>query len=255
LVSTEEVEERDGSFVRTSDGEVMERFSAKMSKSLRNVVNPDEVIQQYGADTMRLYEVFMGPVTSSGPWNPRDLPGVHRFLQRVWRLFDQEFAEEGDAEVERALHACVRKVSEDLENLAFNTAIASMMEFVNMATKGGHALSQDQGARFALLLEPFAPHLGEELWQKCRGVAAVSGRSCGYEAWPTWDESELAVDAVEIPVQINGKIRARITVAADADSASVEEAAKEAVASHLEGKSLHKAVVIPGRMVNLVVGS
>ena len=253
LVSTEEVEERDGSFVRTSDGEVMERFSAKMSKSLRNVVNPDEVIQQYGADTMRLYEAFMGPVTASAPWNPRDLPGVHRFLQRVWRLFEQEFAEDDDAEVERALHVCVRKVTDDLENLAFNTAIAAMMEFVNVATKGGHPLSQDQGARFALLLEPFAPHIGEELWQKCCESTVME--SCSSAVWPTWDASQLVQEASEIPVQINGKIRARITVAADTDSASLEEAAKAAVADHLEGKSLRKAVVIPGRMVNLVVAS
>ncbi len=246
LVPSDEVTERDGQFFKQD--EKLERIVAKMSKSLRNVVNPDDVIEEYGADTMRLYEAFMGPVTASAPWNPRDLPGAHRFLQRAWRLFDGDFADECNHEVERALHASIKKVSNDLEQMANNTAIAALMEFVNAATKLGGSITKSQAERFALLLEPFAPHLAEEMWSRCGHQT-----SCAWHLWPTWDEAMLAVDSFELPVQVNGKLKTRIQVSADADSASIEELAVAAAAEFLDGKSLRKAIIVPGRMVNLVV--
>jgi leucyl-tRNA synthetase len=247
MVSIDKVEERNGDFFLGE--EKLERIVAKMSKSLRNVVSPDDVIAEYGADTTRLYEAFMGPVTASAPWNPRDLSGVHRFLQRAWRLFDGGFADTEDAETERAIHASIKKVSRDLEKMANNTAIASLMEFVNTATKGGGSITRSQAERFALLLEPFAPHMAEEMWSMCGHP-----QTCAREAWPEWDESLLAVETVELPIQVNGKLRTRISIAANATEEAIEAAAVEAAAEHLEGKSVRKVIVVPGRMVNLVVG-
>lgn len=260
LVPVDEVEDVDGeSYRRKSDGEAVERLVAKMSKSLRNVINPEEVLDQYGADTMRLYEAFMGPITASAPWNPRDLPGVHRFLQRTWRLFvstqdeDPDIRPEllqdnkGDEGLERALHACIQKVGNDLNAMANNTAIAALMEFVNAATKSEASLSHKQAKRFVILLEPFAPHLAEELWARlgCSEVLA-------YQPWPEFDAAMLVADTVEIPVQINGKLRTRVEVAANADTDAIESAARDAAAEYLDGQ-VRKVVVVPGRMVNFVV--
>ncbi len=250
LVYADEVEEREeGVFAHAATGERVERIVAKMSKSLRNVVNPDDVIREYGADTVRLYECFMGPLTFSAPWNPRDLPGVHRFLQRVVRLYARGRAAVSDAEVERALHATIRKVGEDLDALSFNTAIAAMMEFVNLATKKEAPLTASQGEAFALLLEPFAPHLAEELWESLGRT-----ESCAHAPWPAWDPALAEADTVEIPVQVNGKVRARIQVSKDAQAPELERAARAAAAAHLEGLSVRKVVAVPGRMVNFVVG-
>ncbi len=260
LVPVDEVEETsEDQFQRKVDGEPVERLVAKMSKSLRNVINPEEVLDQYGADTMRLYEAFMGPVTASAPWNPRDLPGVHRFLQRTWRLFvptEDEGPEirpelltdkQGCKDLERALHGCIQKVGNDLNGMANNTAIAALMEFVNTATKSGQSLSHSQARRFIILLEPFAPHLAEELWSRigCNEVLA-------FQAWPEFDADMLKADTIEIPVQVNGKLRTRVEVAADADQDSIESAARDAAAEFLEG-TVRKVVVVPGRMVNFVV--
>ena len=248
LVYADQVEEKeDAVFVHALSGEKVERIVAKMSKSLRNVVNPEEVIREYGADTMRLYEGFMGPLTFSAPWNPRDLPGVHRFLQRVVRLFGRGVAAAADAEVERALHATIRKVGSDLDALSFNTAIAAMMEFVNVATKKEAVLTKSQASAFVILLEPFAPHLAEELWQELGHP-----QSCAHEPWPAWDPALAVADFVEVPVQVNGKVRARVTVAKDADAATLEAAARAAVAGQLAGFSVRKVITIPGRMVNFV---
>ncbi len=249
LVPVDEVEEAgEDAWRRSADGEPVERLVAKMSKSLKNVINPDDVIQEYGADTMRLYEAFMGPVTASAPWNPRDLPGVHRFLQRVWRLFARDTAAEAHDEVERALHRCIRKVGDDLEQMGYNTAIAAMMEFVNVATKAEAGLTVAQAQAFCVLLEPFAPHLAEELWA---GLDAEEPLALA--AWPAYREELLTAATVEIPVQVNGKLRGKAQVAPDADRDAIEGAAREAVAGHLEGE-VRKVVVVPGRLVNFVVG-
>ncbi len=237
-------------------GEALTESVEKMSKSLKNVVNPDEVISQYGADTFRLYEMFMGPLEASKPWNTRDVPGVHRFLQRVWRIVagtDDQPAlltdADGDAGVERGLHKLAKKVGEDIEAMKFNTAIAAMMEFVNAVFKAGR-ISASQAERFLLLLAPFAPHLAEELWQKLGHAGSLA-----HEPWPAYDEKMLAEDTVELAVQVNGKVRGKIQVAADASQeACVETAlADEKVAAAVAGKQIVKQIVVPGRLVNLVV--
>ena len=248
LVPIDEVEEtQEGEYQRQATGDKVERLVAKMSKSLKNVINPDDVIQEYGADTMRLYEAFMGPVTASAPWNPRDLPGVHRFLQRVWRLFDRGAADQAPEEVTRALHRAIKKVGDDLEQMNYNTAIAAMMEFVNAATKSEVGLTEADAQTFCILLEPFAPHLAEELWAQRNGAGALADAP-----WPAYDEAWLKASTVEIPVQVNGKLRGKAQVAADADRDAIEGAAREVVAEHLEG-TIRKVVVVPGRLVNFVV--
>ncbi|HEX9794354.1 MAG TPA: leucine--tRNA ligase [Planctomycetota bacterium] len=263
LVPSDEVEARgEDAFVRTADGAKLERFVAKMSKSMRNVVNPDDVIEEYGADTMRLYEAFMGPIEASAPWNPRDLPGAHRFLHRLWRLFVSE-DEAGPAihpylladgaapneEVERALHRTLAKLVEDLPRLSNNTAIAALMEFVNVATKGGGVITRSQAERLTLALSPFAPHLAEELWSRL-GHA----RTLAYEPWPQADPAWLVEDTLELPVQVNGKVRARVQVDRSAAAADIETAALAAIADKLDGKTVRKIVVVPGRIVNVIVG-
>ncbi|MCI0632090.1 MAG: leucine--tRNA ligase, partial [Phycisphaerales bacterium] len=222
-VPVDEVEERDGRFVLKQGGAQVDQIVAKMSKTLKNVVNPDDVIGQYGADTFRLYEMYMGPLEASKPWNPRDIEGPFRFLQRAWRLVVDEQSGElrvsasRDEAIEKQLHRTIAKVSDDIERLSFNTAIAAMIEFVNAATKVG-GLTRDQLARFAVVLSPFAPHMAEELWSKLGHRESIA-----YEPWPAVDEGMLRDDQIEMPVQIMGKVRGKITVAADADEATVRE--------------------------------
>ena len=263
LVPIDEVEERDGSFIETKSGEKVVQIVAKMSKSLRNVVNPDDIIAEYGADTFRLYEMYMGPLEASKPWNTRDIVGVFRFLQRSWRLAIDErtgevlCAAQPDAKVERILHRTIHKVAQDIERLSFNTAIAAMIELVNAATRptglvdpsqGG--MTRDQLERFSRILWPFAPHIADE-------IAARLGVQGGlYESrWPMHDPAMLVDDEVEIPVQIQGKVKARINVPTKADTASIEALAlaHEDVIAALAGRPVKKIVVVPGRMVNIVI--
>jgi len=247
--------------VHRTTGEVLERSVEKMSKSLPNVVNPDEVIAQYGADTFRIYEMFMGPLEASKPWNTRDVPGSHRFCQRVWRMIAGDADEagngagalltdgDGQAEVEKALHRLIRKVGQDIEAMKFNTAIAAMMEFVNIVYRAGR-LSKDQAERLVLVLSPFAPHISEELWQRLG-----HDRSLAYQPWPDYDEAMIAEQTIELAVQVNGKVRSRILVPADADEQAVIDAALAAnnVAAAVAGKRIIKQFVVPGRLVNIVV--
>jgi leucyl-tRNA synthetase len=260
LIPADEVEEQGERFVHRERGEV-DRIVAKMSKSLKNVINPDEVIKEFGADTLRLYEMFLGPLEASKPWNPRDVDGVHRFLGRCYRLVAGEDDEatirpnladraaQGPGALERALHRCIKKVTEDLDAMAFNTAISAMMIFVNEATPKADSLSRSQAERFVALLAPFAPHLGEELWSRLGNKDSIT-----HCPWPGYEESLLVETMIEIPVQVNGKVRARITVPADSSKEVVEAAAKEAVGGYLEGKSIRKVIVVSGKVVNVVVG-
>jgi leucyl-tRNA synthetase len=244
----------EGEFIEKATGEPVKQVVAKMSKSLKNVINPDDVIAEYGADTFRLYEMYMGPLEATKPWNTRDIIGVFRFLQRVWRLaVDEETGaltprEERDQAIERLLHRTIAKVADDIERLSLNTAIAAMIELINEAYKAG-GLSADQWARFAIILAPFAPHIAEELWWKL-GHA----NSLAYEPWPEYDESLIREEQIELPVQIMGKVRGRITVPADADQSTTEAAAlnDERVAKHLEGKMVRKVIIVPGKIVNIV---
>ena len=254
LVPTDEVDEReDGTFIERDTGKEVEQIVAKMSKSLRNVENPDRVVEEYGADTFRLYEMYMGPLDASAPWNARDIVGVHRFLQRVWRLvINEETGElhcldEAEESVERELNKMIAKVGEDVQRLAFNTAIAAMIEFVNAAT--GVGITRDQLGRFARVLAPFAPHVAEELWGRLGHEQSVV-----VQPWPDYDESQLVDDTVEIAVQVLGKVRSRITVASDADESTLESTAlaDERIQALLEGKTVRKVIVIPGKLVNIV---
>jgi leucyl-tRNA synthetase len=257
LVPTDQVEERgEGKFFETATGQPVSQIVAKMSKSLKNVVNPDDVIAEYGADTFRLYEMYMGPLEASKPWNPRDIEGPFRFLQRVWRLVIDEqtgqlkLAASEQAEIEKQLHRTIAKVASDIERLNFNTAIAAMIEFVNLATKStGNALTRDQLERFAITLAPFAPHISEELWSRLGHAESIT-----YQPWPDVDDKMLHDDQIQLPVQINGKLRGTITVPANADQKTVEQAALSdgKIAQMIEGKTLRKIVVVPGKIVNIV---
>ena len=258
LVPVDEVEERENETpIEIATGEAVERIVAKMSKSLRNVINPDDVIAEYGADTFRLYEMAMGPLEASKPWNTRDIVGVYRFLQRAWRLAIDEatgvlrLRETPDEQVERALHRTIAKVGEDVERLSFNTAIAAMIEFVNIAT--GVGVTADQLERFNLVLSPFAPHFGEEINARLETEGGSRG-SVVTMSWPAFDPAMLQDESIEIPVQVLGKVRSRITVAADADAKTLETAAlaDERIKALIEGKTVRKVVVVPGKLVNVV---
>ncbi|MFQ5507151.1 MAG: class I tRNA ligase family protein, partial [Planctomycetota bacterium] len=260
IIAADMAEERGEKYCHVETGEKLERIVAKMSKSLGNVQNPDTLIDAWGADTFRLYEMFMGPLEASCPWNPEDLPGVHRFLQRTWRLIvPEEDAgspvhpglledREPDPRLERALHRTIAKVSGDLDRMAFNTAISAMMVFVNEATKSRGALARSQAERFVLILSVFAPHLGEELWARLGHE-----QSLAFEGWPSHDPGLLVEDRVEIVVQVLGKLRGRISVPKDEERGSLLRAAREAVSSHLKGRRIVKEIVVPGRLVNFVV--
>ncbi len=240
-----------------NQGMILGEDNQKMSKSRGNVVNPDQVITQYGSDSMRLYEMFMGPLEAVKPWQMSGVDGVRRFLDRVWRLVVDEdsdacLAADGapsDA-VTRAMHKTIKKVGGDLDGMRFNTAIAAMMEYVNLLTK------EETRPRAALeplvlLISPFAPHLGEELWRRLG-----HSESLAYEPWPSYDEA-LTVDAtVTYAVQVNGKLRGQVDLAKDAakDAAIAAARAEENVARHLEGKTIRREIFVPGRMVNFVVG-
>ena len=253
-----EVEKRGDGFVLREHSDVRVASRAhKMSKSRGNVVNPDDIVAEYGADSLRLYEMFMGPLEQTKPWNTRSVDGVHRFLARAYRLLlDREGnlnASVTDAEATpdqlRTLHATILKVTDDVEALRFNTAIAAMMEFVNAATKWEH-MPRSTAESFVLLLAPFAPHLAEELWR-----ALGHTETLAYAAWPEADEQYLVQEEVSIAVQVNGKLRGTVSVPADADKAAVLAAARAEpnVARYLIGTTLRKEIVVPGRLVNFVV--
>ena len=256
LVPSNMVKEQDEKFYEIETGEEVERVIAKMSKSLRNVVNPDDVIAEYGADTLRLYEMYMGPLEASAPWNTRDIVGVHRFLQRVWRLgiddatgdVHYSLGQEPNAEVERALHATIAKVTDDIPKLAYNTAIASMIEFVNSSTSA-NALTTGQLDQFLRILSPFAPHIAQEMYSRIGGEGYIST-----QRWPIFNPSLLVDSVIEMPVQIMGKVRGRITVPADANPKEVEELAlnNEHIALLLENVTVRKVIVIQNKIINIV---
>jgi leucyl-tRNA synthetase len=232
----------------------------KMSKSRGNVVNPDEVVREYGADSLRLYEMFMGPLEAVKPWSMDGVSGVRGFLDRVWRMILDDRAEdvqlnaavqevELSAEQNRVLHKTIKSVTADLEQISLNTAIARMMEFTNFFLKEERR-PRAAMEKLVLLLAPLAPHIAEELW-----AALGHADTLAYESWPTFDEAALREDTIEVPVQINGKLRGRIRVAAETDRAALESAARgdAKIAELLAGKTVVKAIVVPGRMVNFVV--
>jgi leucyl-tRNA synthetase len=243
-----------------NQGMILGENNEKMSKSRGNVINPDAIVTEYGADSLRLYEMFMGPLEASKPWNMQGVNGVYSFLNRVWRLVMDERAETmqlnpavvdraPNADESRILHQTIQKVTSDIDNLAFNTAISRMMEFTNHFTTASER-PREALEKLVLLLSPFAPHIAEELWQSLGGSGSLA-----YEPWPQFDPALAKEDTVEVPVQINGKLRSKITVASDADKAQLESAARadEKVRDLLHGKQLVKVIVVPGRLVNFVI--
>ncbi len=249
-IDSADVEKRGDGFVRTSDGKAVEAKSHKMSKSRGNVINPDDVVAEYGADTFRLYEMYMGPLEAMKPWNTRDIVGMSRFLSRVHRTLI-DISPTGDAvpeELDRQMNKAIINVAGHVEALRFNTGIAELIELINMAARLD-SLPRTFVRVYTLLLAPFAPHLADEIWRKTLGMET----SVVLAGWPDADESKLTSDTVELPVQVNGKLRGRVTVATDAGKDDVLAAAKATVADQLEGKTIRKEIVVPGRMVNLVV--
>jgi len=265
-------------FKLVNQGLILGEDNQKMSKARGNVINPDDVVHEYGADSLRLYEMFMGPLEMVKPWSTKNIEGVYRFLGRAWRLFVDEKSETEfeqrlttdpnrgldwlkeialhpaiqDGEPMRdqlkVLHACIKKVTEDLDGLRFNTAISEMMVFVNEATAWNtrpRAIMRD----FLILLQPFAPHLAEELFSRL-GPSEIP---LSYLPWPKYDRALLVEDTIEIAVQINGKLRDRITLPANATQQQIEAAAlaSEKVQSFLSGKTVKKVIVVPGKLVNI----
>jgi leucyl-tRNA synthetase len=242
----------------------------KMSKSRGNVVNPNEVIAQYGADALRLYEMFMGPLEHGKPWSTTGVEGIYRFLARVWRLGMQQHPTTHEWTVsaniadisltpaqQKVLHATIKKVTHDIEALSFNTAIAQMMVFVNEFT-AAKPCPLEALQILLRLLSPFGPHLAEELWiQLSKAFPALQkiGTTASQSSWPTWDEKFLLLEEITYVLQVNGKVRGRLTLSATASKEEVEEAALKdpSLQPHLEGKKIQKFIVVPKKLVNIVV--
>ena len=233
-------------------GEMARHPIVKMSKSLGNVINPDEVVDQYGADTMRLYEMFMGDFEQAAPWQTSAIAGCNRFLDRVWALSDKLVEGEGyRPQIETLMHQTIKKVGADIEGLKMNTAIAQLMTLVNALYDNGGA-TKAEFETVVQLLNPFAPHMTEELWEK---LGHSHDEQLAYYPWPKYEEAKCVESTVEIAVQVNGKVKARLKVAADITAADAIAAAKAdpAVAAALEGKQLVKEIYVKGRLVNLAV--
>ncbi|MBH0157910.1 leucine--tRNA ligase [Fictibacillus sp. 5RED26] len=240
-----------------NQGMILGENNEKMSKSKGNVVNPDEIVSSHGADTLRLYEMFMGPLDASIAWSTTGLDGARRFLDRVWRLLLAENGEkinpsirdaQGTDAFNRLYHMTVKKVTEDYEGLRFNTAISQLMVFVNEANKQ-EVLPKDFMQGFVKMLSPIAPHICEELWEMLGGEGSIA-----YASWPVWDEAQLVENEVEIVVQVNGKLKAKMTIAANISGSDMEEAAlkDESVQQSIEGKTIRKVITVPGKLVNIV---
>ncbi|MEK3901527.1 MULTISPECIES: leucine--tRNA ligase [unclassified Paenibacillus] len=241
-----------------NQGMILGNNNEKMSKSRGNVINPDEIVEAYGADTLRVYEMFMGPLEATKPWNEKGVEGIHRFLSRVWRLFVNEdgslsakITEGGGTDgFKRTWHKTLKKVTEDFELLRFNTAISQLMIFINDAYKQ-ESLSKEAAEHFVQMLSPLAPHIAEELWELLGHEGSIS-----YVAWPSYDEA-LTVDAeVEIVVQVNGKIVQRALIPADMGQQEMQDHALALpnVKAAVEGKTVRKIIAVPGKLVNIVVG-
>ena len=236
---------------RTSHGMILGENGEKMSKSRGNVVNPDDVVNEFGADTLRLYEMFIGDFEKAAPWSNAGIKGCRRFIERYWNL--QSLLIDGEAirpEMENSFHKAIKKVSYDIENLKFNTAIASLMALMNVIAEKG-SINKAELSVFTMLLNPFAPHVTEEVWSEMKlGEGMVTE-----QIWPKYDESKCKDDVIEIVVQVNGKVRTRLCVAADIqkDDAIALAKAEDRIAAEINGKNVVKEIYVPGKLVNIVV--
>ena len=257
LVAVDMVDEKDGKFFSKEDGEELERVIAKMSKSLKNVVNPDEMIKAYGADSVRMYEMFMGPLTVSKPWNTQGLIGVNRFLEKIWGIAQKPYSDiditgkledEALISLRKTYAKTVKKVSDDTDTLNFNTAISQMMIFINECSKLD-SIPRAMWEGFVKMLACYAPHLGEELWQKLGHDKTVA-----YEPWPVFSEEFCKEDTKTIVVMINGKLRDKFEAAPGTDKDTLQKTAleTEGAKKFLDGKSIVKVVIVPDKLVNIV---
>ena len=245
----DELDIRESGTAFTKDGEEIKPVVEKMSKSKKNVINPDEIVVRYGADAFRMYEMFMGPLEDSKPWDMRGIEGIHRFLRRAWVWAASETAESGtdDAGLRLLRHQTIAKVTEDLESLKFNTAISALMIYLNKLGEKETRARADLEV-FLTLLHPLAPHITDELWEMTGGKESLMTR-----AWPRTDEAVLAERQLEIPVQVNGKIRSKIYTGKDTTGKALGKMALESAAAHLQGKTVVKIIVVPNRLVSIVV--
>jgi leucyl-tRNA synthetase len=239
-------------------GMILGENNEKMSKARGNVVNPDDVVRTHGADALRMYEMFMGPLEQVKPWQTSGIEGVRRFLDRVWTLATGPTTSDAaayDEATRRLVHKTIKKVTHDIESLRFNTAISAMMILVRHLG-GLNAVPVDALRSFVLLLSPFAPHVGEELWNRLHGRAGDARKSLAYEPWPEFDPALVKDDVVEIGVQVNGKTRGTITLPVDADESTARDVAlaEERVRAHVEGKTVKKFIYVKGKIANFIVG-
>ncbi len=224
----------------------------KMSKRWDNVINPDDVVSEFGADALRLYEMFMGPFTQNISWNTESVSGVRRFLDKVWKLFDRVSLGEEKVykkDIETLFHKTLKKVTEDIEEFRFNTAISSMMIFVNSLEKEA-SLNRDMYEKFLILLSPFVPHIAEELWEKLGKTSSIF-----LQKWPVWDETKIIDEMVNIVFQVNGKVRDIQTVSVDISEEEMKKLAQESekVQKHIEGKEIKRSIFVKGKLINIVV--
>ena len=228
-------------------GMILGENGEKMSKSRGNVVNPDDIVRDYGADTLRTYEMFIGAFDLAASWSEDGVKGCRRFLERVWKLQDILTDEEGySADLETLMHQTIEKVTNDFENLKYNTAIAAMMALINEFYKK-NAVTKGEYKTLITLLNPVAPHITEEIWEKIGGEGRVY-----QQKWPEFDKSKTVTDTVEIAVQINGKVKTTIEIGKEDPKDEVIAKGKEAIADKLEGKTIVKEIYVPGRIVNIV---
>jgi leucyl-tRNA synthetase len=251
-VASDLVEEKDGKYFHTETGEELRQIVAKMSKSLKNVVNPDDVVKSFGADSLRLYEMFMGPLEDTKPWAENGVKGVFNFLNRVSRFFgnpENIVDAADDKETLKLLHQTISKVASDIENMKFNTGISALMIFNNLALKKGK-VSKQTAEIFVKLLAPYAPHLAEELWQLYGNTNTLA-----YAPWPEVDPAMLTEDEFEYPISFNGKVRFKLAFAVGTPNAEIEAAvlANETSQKWLEGKTPKKVIVVPNKIVNIVI--
>lgn len=232
-------------------GMILGPNGVKMSKSKGNVINPDDIVEAYGADTLRLYEMFMGPLEASKPWSETGVEGSKKWLERVYRLFveSDKLTDTNDGSLDFVYHSTVKKVTEDYENLGFNTAISQMMIFINEAYKA-KAVYKPYAEGIVKMLSCIAPHICEEMWEKLGHEGTIA-----YEAWPTYEEDKLVVSTIEIAVQVNGKVRGRLSINKDQEAESVKQQALELenVKAHTDGKEIKKIIYVPNKIVNIVV--
>jgi leucyl-tRNA synthetase len=238
-------------FVRLlNQGMILGEGGVKMSKSLGNVINPDDIITSYGADALRVYEMFMGPLEVSKPWSTRGIVGIKRFLDRIWRISEKPLADDvASEELLKLLHKTIKKVTQDTSTLDFNTAIAQMMIFSNRVFRE-KALHRELWEPFVKLFSTYAPHLGEELWEKMGNSPSVSN-----EKWPEWIEEMTQEEMVTLVCQINGKIRARMELPANLPKEELEKLVldQERIKKLTEGKKIARVIVVPNKLVNIVV--